>query len=90
MIGRALGAAIKETHHFYPVLFYFRFQETFYSVSHMTLMALDTAHLGRGCTLPGSRSQRWIKQLIRAPRQLFCRTHTPKVLVGWTAKLPCE
>lgn len=40
-------AAMKETHHFYPVLFYFRFQETFYSVSQMTLLALDTVSLIR-------------------------------------------
>ena len=38
-------AAMKETHHFYPVLFYFRFQETFYSASHMALVALDTVTL---------------------------------------------
>jgi hypothetical protein len=38
-------AVIKETHHFYPVLFYFRFQETFYAVSQMTLLALDTVTL---------------------------------------------
>lgn len=38
-------ATMKETHHFYPVLFYFRFPETFYSVSQMTLVALDTVSL---------------------------------------------
>lgn len=33
--------AVKETHHFYPALVYFRFQDPVYAVSHVTLMALD-------------------------------------------------
>ena len=37
----------KEAHHFYPVLFYFRFTEPFYSVSLITLTALDTVALLR-------------------------------------------
>ncbi|MDF1502415.1 hypothetical protein [Roseisolibacter sp. H3M3-2] len=36
---------VKEAHHHYPVLFYFRFQEPFYEVSRITLLALDTATL---------------------------------------------
>lgn len=36
---------IKENHHFYQVLFYFRFREPFYSVSRTTLLALDTVSL---------------------------------------------
>jgi hypothetical protein len=39
--------SVKEAHHFYPVLFYFRFSEPFYSVSLITLTALDTAALLR-------------------------------------------
>ena len=35
----------REGHHFYPVLFYFRFRAPFYSVSRFTLVALDTATL---------------------------------------------
>jgi hypothetical protein len=35
----------KESHHFYPVLFYFRFREPFYSVSRFTLVSLDAATL---------------------------------------------
>jgi hypothetical protein len=38
-------ARIKETHHLYPVLFYFRFREPFYSVSAFTAVSLDTASL---------------------------------------------
>lgn len=40
-------AAIKETHHFYPVLFYFRFEEAFYAASRMLLVSLDAAALIR-------------------------------------------
>jgi hypothetical protein len=40
-------ASVKEAHHFYPVLFYFRFSEPFYSVSLITLTALDTVALLR-------------------------------------------
>ena len=47
-------AVIKETHHFYPVLFYFRFQEPFYAVSQMTLLALDTVALIK-CALNSER-----------------------------------
>jgi hypothetical protein len=38
-------AKAKEGHHFYPVLFYFRFREPYYSVSGTTLLALDTVSL---------------------------------------------
>jgi hypothetical protein len=40
-------ANVKEAHHFYPVLFYFRFEQPFYSVSRMTTVALDTVTLIR-------------------------------------------
>ncbi len=36
---------VKELHHFYPVLFYFRFREPYYSVSMSALVALDTVTL---------------------------------------------
>lgn len=35
----------KEAHHFYPVLFYFRFSDSYHSVSRATLIALDTVSL---------------------------------------------
>ncbi|MBV9037205.1 MAG: hypothetical protein JO182_22130 [Acidobacteriaceae bacterium] len=38
-------AQVKELHHFYPVLFYFRFCEPYYSVSMSVLMAFDTVTL---------------------------------------------
>jgi hypothetical protein len=36
---------IKESHHFYPVLFYFRFQDPAYSVSRVSLVLFDTVTL---------------------------------------------
>jgi hypothetical protein len=40
-------AAIKEAHHFYPLLFYFRFEDPLYSVSRMSFVLLDlTALIG--------------------------------------------
>jgi hypothetical protein len=35
----------KEAHHFYPVLFYFRFSDSYHSVSRSALVALDTVSL---------------------------------------------
>jgi hypothetical protein len=35
----------KEAHHFYPVLFYFRFSDSFHSVSRSALVAFDTISL---------------------------------------------
>src|SRR5215216_6792473 len=38
-------AQVKESHHFYHMLFYFRFREPFYSVSRTSLTSLDTVSL---------------------------------------------
>ena len=38
-------ASVKESHHFYHMLFYFRFREPYYSVSRTSLTALDTVSL---------------------------------------------
>jgi hypothetical protein len=46
-------AGLKETHHFYPVLAYFRFPEPFYGVSYITRMSLDCASLIRSALDPG-------------------------------------
>jgi hypothetical protein len=51
---------IKEAHHFYPVLFYFRFSEPYYSVSRSTLVALDTVTLIRSGLEDGHFG--WLKQ----------------------------
>jgi hypothetical protein len=49
----------KEAHHFYPILFYFRFPEPFYSVSRSWLLALDAVALIRSA-LP--KEADWLKQ----------------------------
>jgi hypothetical protein len=36
---------VKETHHLYSLLMYFRFREPFYSVTHLALLTLDTVSL---------------------------------------------
>ena len=40
-------AATKEAHHFYPVLFYMRFEQSFYSLSFATLVLLDAVTIMR-------------------------------------------
>lgn len=50
---------MKEAHHFYPVLFYFRFPEPFYSVSRSCLTLLDAVSLLRSALPPDSN---WLKQ----------------------------
>jgi hypothetical protein len=49
----------KEAHHFYPILFYFRFPEPFYSVSRSCLVMLDAVALIRSA-LP--KDTDWLKQ----------------------------
>jgi len=39
------ASAMKESHHFYPLLFYFRFPEPYYSVSQMATVLFDTVSL---------------------------------------------
>jgi hypothetical protein len=58
-LGDAM-AEMKETHHFYPVLFYFRFQESYYSVSAQAHLALDTVSLIRS-TLAGKDTV-WLQE----------------------------
>jgi hypothetical protein len=49
----------KEAHHFYPILFYFRFPEPYYSVSRSLLVALDACCLIQSA-LP--KEADWLKQ----------------------------
>jgi len=53
-------AAMKETHHFYPVLFYFRFEDAFYAPSRLLLVALDAAALVRTALDP--RELGWLQE----------------------------
>jgi hypothetical protein len=50
---------VKESHHFYPVLFYFRFREPFYSISRFTLVSLDAATLIKSAL--SDREYSWLK-----------------------------
>ena len=49
----------KESHHFYPVLVYFRFRQPFYSVSRFTLVSLDAATLIKSAL--SDKDYRWLK-----------------------------
>jgi hypothetical protein len=53
-------ADMKEAHHFYPVLFYFRFRQPFYSVSAQAFIALDTVSLIRSGI--ADRQAAWLKE----------------------------
>lgn len=48
----------KEAHHFYPVLFYFRFEESYYSVSRFANTALDAMTIIK--TAPDHKQYRWL------------------------------
>ncbi|OYD84952.1 potassium channel family protein [Azospirillum brasilense] len=50
----------KEAHHFYPVLFYFRFSDPHHSVSRSTLVALDTVSLIKSAL--DDQKYRWLKE----------------------------
>lgn len=50
----------RESHHFYPVLFYFRFRAPYYSISRFTLTALDAVTLIRSAL--DDREYGWLKK----------------------------
>jgi Ion channel len=51
---------VKEVHHFYPVLFYFRFREPYYGVSRLSLMSFDTVSLIK--TALDDQDAAWLKE----------------------------
>ncbi len=51
---------VKESFHFYPVLFYFRFRKPHYSVSRITLMCFDTVSLLK--TTLSDEQHGWLKE----------------------------
>jgi hypothetical protein len=51
--------AAKEAHHFYPILFYFRFPEPYYAVSRTWLVALDATSLIQSAL---SEESDWLKR----------------------------
>jgi hypothetical protein len=78
-LGDAM-AAMKETHHFYPVLFYFRFQEPYYSVSAQAHLILDTVSLIRsalaGVDTAWLREAAAVEALWRVARMLVVTLET--------------
>ncbi|WP_348643116.1 two pore domain potassium channel family protein [Mesorhizobium sp. B2-3-4] len=50
----------KEAHHFYPVLFYFRFNDPYHSVSRTTLLAFDTVSLLKSAL--NDQQYGWLKE----------------------------
>lgn len=52
-------AAVKESHHFYPLLFYFRFEDAYHAPSRILLITLDTAALVRTALDP--RELGWLQ-----------------------------
>jgi hypothetical protein len=73
-------ADIKESHHFYPVLFYFRFPEVHYSVARIALLALDALALLR-CALIDEDEHAWIKSSAAA-KELQCASNLLLSLLG--------
>src|SRR5215208_853313 len=53
-------AQVKESHQFYPILFYFRFREPFYSISRTALTSLDTVTLIK--TALDDKEYGWLKE----------------------------
>lgn len=53
-------ATVKESHHFYPILFFFRFREPYYSVSRTTLTSLDTVSLIKSAL--DDKEYAWLKE----------------------------
>ncbi|WP_370539065.1 two pore domain potassium channel family protein [Aureimonas sp. AU22] len=53
-------AEIKEGHHFYPILFYFRFREPCYSVSRTAFLTLDTLSLIKSALADDTAG--WVKR----------------------------
>src|SRR5215216_3976724 len=53
-------AGVNESHHFYHMLFYFRFHEPYYSLSQMSLTSLDTVSLIKSAL--DNEEYGWIKE----------------------------
>ena len=56
--------AIKESHHFYPVLFYFAFRDTYYSMSQLSLVCLDVVTLLKSAL--HDEEHAWLKESVTA------------------------
>ena len=81
----------KESHHFYPVLFYFRFRQPFYSVSRFTLVSLDAATLIKSAL--SDKEYSWLKNSVAVEQlwdssMLLLETVSNIFLDGQTRGLP--
>ena len=71
--------AVQEAYHHYPVLFFFRFEEPYYAVSSISLVALDTVNLVKSGL--DDEEYGWLKQsatiaqLRRAAQRLVITLH---------------
>jgi hypothetical protein len=54
------ATAVKESHHFYPLLFYFRFAEPFYSMSRTATVLFETVSLIKSAL--SDDDYRWLKE----------------------------
>lgn len=59
---------VKESHHFYPVVFYFRFETSLYSVSRLTLLVFDTVSLLK--TALQDETYAWLKESCAVSQRL--------------------
>src|SRR5689334_21419781 len=53
-------ARVRESHHFYPMFFFFRFREPYYEVSRTALVSLDTVSLIKSA--PEHKEYGWLKE----------------------------
>jgi hypothetical protein len=53
-------ARVRESHHFYPMLFFFRFREPYYAVSRTALVSLDTVSLIKSAL--DDKEYGWLKE----------------------------
>ena len=70
------ACAVKESHHFYPLLFYFRFPEPYYSVSKAATVLLDTVSLMKSGV--SDDDYRWLKESAAVAQSW----HAAMLLVG--------
>jgi hypothetical protein len=73
--------SLAESHHFYPVLFYFRFREPPYALSRMALLVLDTDTLIKSAL--DDERYGWLKESA-AVAQLWRSTMRMVTLLAWT------
>jgi len=84
------ACSVKESHHFYPLLFYFRFAEPYYSVSQTTTVLFDTVSLLKSAL--SDEDYGWLKEsatvaqcwraamlLVGMLEEVFLPGHPPQI-----------